>query len=390
MSPDGPARRARLPFAILATLALVVAASPASPGPGTPERPEHVVLVIVGGGVRTKEFLGRPDLLPTVHAIGAAGFSSDGWKAGGAEPTDAAKALLCGRAVPVVTPGRVRPGFPTILEYARAGLSLPADAVWFASYADGDALSLGASDHADFGDQAAPRLAYGEGPFSGALGPLFRLYGRPNPTKERTWTQLALLRRVAREEAAGRLGARASEDGVEDGLRVERTLLEEVDRRALEFSGLAGLDVRAMRAGVSVLRLFHPRLLVIRLGQADVAQKSLSDYGDVLKQVDAELARLRAAIAADPSLARTTTLLVATELGRDAVQNATGGYGRSDGSLEHTTAAVVGEGPGLRRGVTLKAPRDLRDLCPTLGRLLGVPTPFVEGVVRDDLLLPPR
>jgi hypothetical protein len=180
-------------------------------------------------------------------------------------------------------------------------------------------------------------------------------------------------------------GAGAPQDAAES-LRVERALLEEVDRRATEFSGPAGLDVRAMRAGLGVLRLFRPTLLVIRLGQADVAQKSLYDYWEVLKQADAELARLRAEIASDPALRGKTTLIVTTDLGRDVEQNAAGGYGRGDGSPEQTTCAVVGEGPGLRKGASLKPPRDVRDLCPTLGRLLGVPTPFCEGVARDEIL----
>jgi len=389
MSPArarSPSRRRTL-LALVASLVGLAAPSPAPAGPAA-SRPEHVVLVILGGGVRTKELLGRPDLLPTVRAIGAAGFASEGWAAGGADPTEATKAILCGRAFPVTTPGRMQPAFPTLLEYVRAGLGLSPEAVWFASYADGEALALGASDHADFGGRVAPRLASGDGPFAEPLRALFRLYGRPNPTKERTWAQLARLRLVAREEAARRMGTPAAADDAAESLRVERALLEEVDRRATDIGGPAGLDVRAMRAGLGVLRLFRPTLLVIRLGQADVAQKSLTDYWEVLKQADAELARLRAEIASDPALRGTTTLLVTTDLGRDVEQNAAGGYGRGDGSKEQTTSALVGEGPGLRKGASPRSPRDARDLCPTIGRLLGVPTPFAEGVVREELLTP--
>ena len=68
-------RRRVLTSLVLAFLATVVSIGgrdlrPAIAAPA--KRSERVVLVVFGGGVRTKEFLGRPDLCPTIKAIGAA------------------------------------------------------------------------------------------------------------------------------------------------------------------------------------------------------------------------------------------------------------------------------------------------------------------------------
>ncbi len=342
------------------------------------------MLVVFGGGVRAKEFLGRPDLLPTVRAIGAAGSASDGWAAAGTDPVAATTGILLGRSVPVVSPGRVRPDHPTLLECARKGRGMAAGEVWFASFADGEALDLACSDHAGYGAAFAPSLAVGEGPFGERLRGLFRLFGRPNPTKERTWT---LLRDLRRATAAASPVEGPDDAGTDEGLRLERALLEEVDRRAADVGGAAALDARAVRAGITVLRVFRPRLLVIRLGQADVASKGREEYLDVLRRDDQELGRLRAEIAADPALRATTTLVVTTDLGRDAAQNASGGLGRADGSPDATTCAVVAEGPGIRRGATPGAPRDARDLAPSIGALLGVDMPFAQGRVRDDWIV---
>lgn len=364
-----------------------VAADPAAP---SAPRCERVVLVVLGGGVRSREMLRRPDLCPTLAAIRAAGFGSDGWTAGGADPTDATKAILCGRDVPVVTPGRVRPAWPTLLECVRKGRGLGPDAVWFASYADGEALDLATSDAPDHGPAFGPRLAYGEGPFGEPLRGLFRLFGRPGPTTERTWAHLETLRAVTARESAAR-GIGTGPASLPESLRLERALLEEVDRRASGIGGAAPLDARAVRAGITVLRVFRPTLLVIRLGQADVGRTSVAAYEEVLRRDDAEIGRLRAAIGADPVLSRSTVLLVTGDLGRDAERNAEGGYGRSDGSPDQTTVAVVGEGPGLRRGAAPKGPHATRDLAPTLARLLGTTMPpsggdAATGVVRDELL----
>jgi len=378
---------------VRALASLVVVASIGAPGPRpsiaapSPARCERVVLVVFGGGVRAREFLGRPDLLPTVKAIGVAGSASEGWAAAGTDPTDATKGILVGRTVPVVTPGRVRPDHPTLLECARKGRAYPAEATWFASYADGEAIELARSDHPAYGAPFAPSVAVGEGPFGERLRGLFRLFGRPNPTKERTWTLLRELRRATAAAAGPSPDATLDDAGTDEGLRLERALLEEVDRRAADVGGTAALDARAMRAGISVLRLFRPKLLVIRLGQADVAARGLAAYLDVLRRDDQELGRLRAEIAADPVLRATTTLVVTTDLGRDATPDASGGYGRADGSPDATTCAVVAEGPGIRRGARPRAPRDMRDVAPSIGALLGFEMPHAEGRVREDWIV---
>src|SRR4029450_5949815 len=98
----------------------------------------------------------------------------------------------------------------------------------YASYADGDALGLAASGRADVA-AFAPSIAAGDGPFSEALRPLFALFGRPNPTKERAWGLLAAMR-----TATSRAPGEASKAASTEDARLERALLEEVDRRAVK------------------------------------------------------------------------------------------------------------------------------------------------------------
>lgn len=358
-------------------------------------RPAHAVLVVFGGGVRSKELLGRPDLLPTVREIGRAGFAVDGFAAGGADPDLATEAILTGRDASgsgPVPPRRARPAWPTLLEYVRAAGAGPDDA-WFSSFADGAATALGCSDHPEFGARCAPRLAGGAGPFDAALAPLFRRFGRPGGTSEAASALLDAMR-DAGERAPSARGLGPTTSTSAEGRRVGRALLEEVDRRAVTLTGAASLDARALRGALTVLRLFRPRLVVVRLGQADVAARDLHAYWDVLRRNDAELARLRHGIAGDPALSGRTLLVVAADLGRDAVQNALGGYGRSDGSEDQRAVAVVAEGPGVRPGAVARGARATADLCPTIGALLGVPTPHATGRVRDDLFFveaaPPR
>ncbi len=379
----------RAPSASLLAVLLLAVPPPSAPASPPSPRCERVVLVIVGGGVRTKELLGRPDLMPTVAAVAKAGFAVPGWAAAGEGHEDAVEGCLTGRRVAREKTARTRPAWPTVLEYARKGMGLPAHDVWYVSYADGDASSLAASGHAEYGEAFAPSVAAGEGPFGEALHDLFAIYGRPNPTTPRTWDLLARLRAATAKEASGGVtGALAADP--KEAQRQERALLEEVDRRTSQIGGPNALDARAVRTGIALLRLFRPRLLVVRLTQADVGHANLFAYWDVLFRDDAELARLRAEIADDPALSSTTALVLVPDIGRNATQNAAAGLDHDDASPDARTVAVVGEGPGFRRVTSLKAPLSVCDLCPTLGRLLGFATPYAEGSPRDDLLSAPR
>jgi hypothetical protein len=365
----------RLRHALLLAAACV-AAPLARDASTSPPRCERVVLVILGGGVRAKEMLDRADLMPTIRKIGAAGFSSRGWKAGGNDHGPALRAILTGRTPP---PGPVpedAPLPPTVLEAARSGLALEREQAWFVTFAPED---LGGGDPAHSSDEAAaPAVATGEGPFGEPLRPLFDLFGRPNPTPARTHDLLQALRSLA----PGPVPVPA--ERARETARLEGALLEEVDRRAAT-SGPNALDARALRAARTVLRVHRPRLLVVHLGQADVAHRDLFAHWEVLRRNDAGIAALREEIASDPALAG-TALLVTADLGRDAKQNEHGGYDHGDGSEDATTVAVVGEGAGIRRGAILPAPLDVRDLCPTIGRLLGFPTPHAEGRAREEIL----
>jgi hypothetical protein len=361
-------------LALAAALALRVGApGPAAEAAGASER---VVLVILGGGVRAKEMLDRPDLMPTIRKIATAGFSSRGWRTTATDHGPALRAILTGRAPPGAPPPPDAPLPPTFLEAAREGLALEREQVWFVTHAPED--PAGDDPSLSSGDEHAPAVATGEGPFGEPLRPLFDLFGRPTATSPRAFDLLGGLRALSPGPVP------PSPAQARESARLEAALLEEVDRRA-PVSGPNALDARALRAARTVLRVHRPRLLVVHLGQADVGHTDLFAHWEVLRRNDAGIGLLRETIASDPALSG-TALLVTADLGRNAKQNAAGGYDHDDGSDDATTVAVVGEGAGIRRGAILSAPLDVRDLAPTIGRLLGFPTPHAEGRARTEIV----
>ncbi len=343
-----------------------------------PARPSRIVLVVLGGGVRARDMLDAK-LMPTLAAMAAEGRVIDEIRAEAANGYEGVAQLLTGCAKPVPGP-ETHPVRPTFMEYVRVGRKLPPEQVWYVSFEGEDQLRLGHSTHPAYGSGVAPSLAAGMGAFGEPLKTFLERMGRPDPLPKEAWTLLRGLRGRSRSAVREYL----PEEGVPAGLgrseRMERALLEEIDRRALLARGPGPRDLRAWRAARTVLRIHRPVLTVIRLGEAEQAQKSEAQYRQVLAANDKGLAGLRAILNSDPELKGKTLVVVVPELGRDAKPNELGGLAQSDESVDHRELALVAFGPGFKaKKGRVKRVRRIEDVCATLGLLLGVPTPHAEG-----------
>jgi hypothetical protein len=372
-----------------ALLALLLAASaapwtPPAAAKDEPQRPEHVVLVILGGGVRAKEMLDKA-IMPTVAEAGVQGVVLEGVTATAPNPYAGAARILTGRDDDPPAGTRPRPSFPTLLECVRKDRALPAEKVWFVSYRGQDDLHLAHSEHADYGPAFAPGVAWGSGAFAQPLASFLETLGRPLPVPETVWPLLRKLR-LANREAAGAWLPRDVDAGLPEAERLERALMTELDRKASLIRGPNPDDERAIRAALTVLAVHRPVLTVIRLGMAEEAQAKMDRYLAVLRAADEGIGRLRSAVAADPVTKGKTTFVVVADMGRNAAPNARGGLDADDASADRTRVALVADGPGIRRGGRMKGERTLQDVAPTVARLLGAAMPHAEGQALTALL----
>jgi len=349
-----------------------------------PPFPEHVVLVILGGGVRAQD-MADAALMPTLAAMGAAGRVVTKIDSGAPDAYSAAARILTGRDEKMEAAKLPRPRFPTICEYVRRGLALPTEKVWYVSFEGEDHLHLAYSQDPAYGVAAAPRTAHGIGAFAAPLASFLDVLGRPVPMEPETWSQLRRLRLLSREVRLTRL-PRSIDAGLPRAERVERALLRELDRKARLLPELNPRDEQAFRAALTVLEIHRPALTVIRLGEAAQAHASYDAYRKVLAAADAGLARLRRAVAQDKAMVGKTTFLVVADRGRNERPDAQGRLESDDASKQRGRVRLVFEGPGLRRRGRLTGPRSLEDVCPTIGFLLGVKTDAAEGRAWTELL----
>ena len=339
--------------------------------------PEHVVLVILGGGIRAQDMHDK-ELMPTLAAMGEAGFVVEQIVSGADDGYAAAARILTGNAAFLDGGSKPRPAQPTLCEYARAGLELPLEKVWFVSFEGEDQLHLAHSVHEQYGAVFAPGVAYGQGPFAQPLESFLEVLGRPVPMEPETWAHLRRLRQMSRAARAAYLPEEI-DAGLPGAERVERALLRELDRKALLNQGPNPRDELATRAALTVLEVHRPVLTVVRYGEAEQGQASHAAYRKVLAANDAGLARLRAAVQADTRMAGRTMFVVVGDRGRNAEPDAQGRLGADDASKQRRYVSAVFEGPGLARRPRVTGPRTIEDLAPTIGHLLGFATPRATG-----------
>jgi len=384
--------RRRTPVPLYALLAALLALSGPMPRgearggkkKAAPAFPKHVVLVILGGGVRPGD-MADASLMPTLAAMAARGRRVEKVVSNAPDGYAAAARILTGNAALVDGSKKERPANPTLCEIARAGLHLPREKVWYVSFEGGDQLHLAYSSHASYGAVVRPGEAYGEGVFAQPLASFLEVFGRPLPMEAEAWPPLRRLRLLSRQAASIWL-PKTVEAGLPRSERVERALLRELDRKALLLPGPNPRDEQAVRAALTVLEIHRPVLLVVRLGEAAQAQASYAAYRRVLAANDAGLARLQKAVAADATMAGSTTFVVLGDRGRDAEPDERGRLGAADASKQRAWVQVVLEGPGLKRRRGRTPARSIDDVAPSIAHLLGLESEHTTGRAWLDLL----
>jgi hypothetical protein len=134
------------------------------------------------------------------------------------------------------------------------------------------------------------------------------------------------------------------------------------------------------------------RLALINLHQVDRSGHNgpREEYPAMVRALDGPLADLWAWLQAQEPYRGRSYLLLLSDHGRhnDAdTEPPWRHHGCTCSGCRHVPVLLLG--PGVRAGEDLHSPMVLADLGPTLAGLLGLPMPWADGLVRDDLLLEP-
>ncbi len=356
-----------------------------SPAPGFlagAPRTRRVVLVVFGGGVRSRETL-LSDNTPNLRRIAEQGVTYPLTRVENNGHYAAALSIFTGATENFGIRENDRSPHPTLFEYLRKGGGLSAADVWLSTSGSEQETNYSYGTDPRYGAAYGANLIGGEGIFNAEFRELLGASRAP-PDAERE-SQLRRLRAAVRTpfptEGKGGVG-----NDPEAAARIEAYILEELRGGTAAITGLGSNDAKALRVARNLLSIFKPRLLAVTLRNADVAHGSFNDYVNVIKRNDTELGALYDAIRADPELASSTALFVLPEFGRDRDLNARRGLDHGDDSSELHQVSLVAWGPDFRQGKVVNQETRSLDVCPTIASLFGVQASGARGSLLPGLM----
>jgi hypothetical protein len=138
---------------------------------------------------------------------------------------------------------------------------------------------------------------------------------------------------------------------------------------------------------VACMQFSRPRFLTVNLADVDAAGHSgdWTAYLTAIRRADSLIYDLWKRIQEDPFYRDSTTLIVTNDHGRHDDPN--GGFQEhGDGCEGCRHILLLAVGRQIPPGVSVSDARTQCDIAPAVGKLLGIPTPFVTGTsLLDDL-----
>jgi len=137
----------------------------------------------------------------------------------------------------------------------------------------------------------------------------------------------------------------------------------------------------------AVMDRSHPKLCYVLLAEVDAAGHTgdTSYYIGSIRQADSLVWLLWQKIQGDSIYHNKTTMIVMSDHGRhDDAHGGWSDHGCWCRGCRHVLFLAVG--PDIRRDTVITLARDEIDIAPTVGHLLGFPTPFAQGTVMSEMI----
>ena len=372
---------------------VAVAGAAAFPGPlfaGFTSAPaayktKHVLLILFAGGVRSRDTIGTPANVPNLMRLAEKGTLFPNCGVANLGHYGASLSILTGVPEYMGIRDNSRGFNPTIFEYVRKGLALPASGAWLSANNGAQGTNFAYGLNKGYGAQFGANVIDGDGIFNQEFRDTLAQFGKATPDSAGDEAALARLRGSINGGPASGAGGKALNDDA-TAARVEKYILDELTNNAtVSLTGPGAGDAKALRIAGNILQIFKPSLLCVSLTNADVAHGSFNAYTDVIRRNDQELGRILDIVQQDADLRDSTSLFVLPEFGRDKNLNQRNGLDHGDGSPELQKVACIAAGPDFKAGKTIDADCNSMDVCPTIAKLLGAEAPLARGRVLPRL-----
>ncbi len=350
---------------------------------GASGKTKRIVLIAFAGGVRSKETIETPANVPNLMRLANTGVVFPNVKAENAGHFGAAMSIFTGNEEVFGIREVSRSANPTVFEYARRELQLPANAVWLATTGGDQQVDYAYSNHSKYGARYGANLIAADGVFNAEFKDILQSFGAPRAPSAAELEIDTKLRALLDGSAAG--GKPAAQDSA-NVKNIEKFILDEITGKTTNVTGPGAGDVKAIRIATNILRVFKPTLLGVALQNADVAHGSFNGYVETIRRNDAEIGKLVDVIQQDPELKETTAVFVLPEFGRDKNLNERNGLDHGDSSPDLLRVALIASGPDFKQGKVSKEAVATTDVCPTILKLFGGKSEYSRGTPIKGLL----
>lgn len=348
--------------------------------PALTGKTRHVVLIAFAGGVRSRDTIGTPRNVPNLMRLAERGCVFPNVGVENLGHYGATLSIFTGIPEYMGIRESARSFNPTVFEYVRRDLDLPASSCWLSSNNGSQAVNFAYGLHPDFGPRFGANVIDGDSLFNEEFRETLSQFGKPRADAEDEFEALSSLRAGLTPAPGHGL------NDAETAGRVEKYILEELtSSQTTRLTGPGAADAKALAVAGRVLQLFRPRLLGVSLANADIAHGSFNAYTDVIRRNDQQIGAMLDIIESDANLRDSTAIFVLPEFGRDRDLNQRNGLDHGDGSDDLQKVACIAYGPDFRAGRTISSGVRSIDICPTICKLFGSKPKLARGKVLPGL-----
>jgi hypothetical protein len=351
-------------------------------------RPDRKVVVAIIGGIRRKETFAPEGRKNIPHISGdlfpQSLFYSDVRNEGTSAHFNAISSILTGTWQRVGDWGELSPTAPTLFEYFRKQLKVPAKGTWIVASNKALTNLIGAGSTRDYGPAYGANVVFPKQLMINAVVEAIR-YGKSNEFADREKALKELEAMLGGSNYEG-LGWTVFDVAAHLDPEVRETIRTAIADLVHGNAPLTG-DQLTFLVGREIMRKFAPPLLVLVFSDVEVAHfGSYSLHLAGIRNTDRLCYELWEEVKSNREYAGKTTVAILPEFGRDPDGSTTNGFlnHRSfDPSCRSTWMLVMGD--AVDRPQVIERPIRHIDLCPTLANLLGCHASGAQGAGLEEV-----
>lgn len=348
----------------------------------TPDTLGRKVIVVTCGGIRREDTFAEEGLIniPHLHTdlLAHSTFYPVVRNEGVTSHYNTISSILSGNWQRLDDWGKSRPDSPTIFEYLRKQIHLPAEQVWFISSNKALTSQIGASAVREFGPRYGANVIF---PKQLLINAVVRAAAAGHPVKgtDRASVAPELAAMLNRDNYDG-LGWTISGDASSLDTPTLGAIQQAIDDLIRTNAPATG-DEFTFLISTEVMRRFAPSFLTVTFSDMEVAHfGSYSMHLSGIRTVDRLIYELWNLTQELPAYKDKTTIFVLPEFGRDMDGSTTNGFfnHRQDSQSTRLTWMLV-MGDGVRNATMIENPVNQTDIFPTIARLFELKKFDVAG-----------